>query len=697
MDHQKKQFEEQFDFFPYGTQYHRAPTPLPEEWAGDLAEIKKAGYSHIQLRPQWRWHERIRGQATWDDMDRLFELAQKNHLRVVLKPMLETAPDWVFTELEGTRIGPHGVPISPIAHGAYYVGGWWPCFDNPQVIEAASDFVRRLVQRYHTHPSLWMYDAWNEPVSRPVGQCHCKHSLASYQNWLRKRFGSIEQLNAKFGKAWTSYETIAAPVAWEDFTELYLWRQWSAESVANQVKFVADAIRSVDPKGFVMVHVGQSSVTQDSVWATSDDLLNAKMTDRYGTSFWVSLHPKSPIDHAHPDYQSDWLRRVDPMYWCHEFYTNHGEWCRPPEPRTLNRLVWMAIAGGAAGFTFWQYRSERVGNETNGYGMRNIDGSPSDRSRVTDAIGQTLVQFGKKLVGTKRVPASVGLLYSRESDLINRIQESNSSWGDGGLSQERGNSNYSYKYSLKAAHALYLGVGQSVDWIVPGDDIASLPLLHVTCTELIDPSTAQWLKNYVRNGGTLVVEFPFAGRDDRTWVTFDIPAFGLDELLGCKQADRVVTRKDAADIATFTQGQKFTAAKWRIELAPTTGTPIAHWQDKKIAAVKNKFGKGTVYALGINLSLGFTDSWDDPAFELVGEWTRSAGCKETPGTNRQLWIRKRSAPGREIWFVFNISSQPQTLSLPKPPKQVWQDTACTLTGTNLQLEPGTTWIAEFES
>jgi len=39
MTHEKMTFEEQLDFYPYGTQYHRAPTPLPEEWAGDLAEM----------------------------------------------------------------------------------------------------------------------------------------------------------------------------------------------------------------------------------------------------------------------------------------------------------------------------------------------------------------------------------------------------------------------------------------------------------------------------------------------------------------------------------------------------------------------------------------------------------------------------------------------------------------------------------
>ena len=32
---------ETFDFFPYGCQYHRAPTPPREEWEDDLAEIGK--------------------------------------------------------------------------------------------------------------------------------------------------------------------------------------------------------------------------------------------------------------------------------------------------------------------------------------------------------------------------------------------------------------------------------------------------------------------------------------------------------------------------------------------------------------------------------------------------------------------------------------------------------------------------------
>ena len=40
------EFESQFSFFPFGTQYYREPTPLPAEWEGDLLEISRAGYTH---------------------------------------------------------------------------------------------------------------------------------------------------------------------------------------------------------------------------------------------------------------------------------------------------------------------------------------------------------------------------------------------------------------------------------------------------------------------------------------------------------------------------------------------------------------------------------------------------------------------------------------------------------------------------
>jgi hypothetical protein len=357
----------------------------------------------------------------------------------------------------------------------------------------------------------------------------------------------------------------------------------------------------------------------------------------------------------------------------------------------------MAIAGGCSGMTFWQYRSERVGNETNGYGMRNIDGSPTERSQVIDAIAKTLSIFGLKLIGTRRPVSPIGLLYDRKSDLIMRIQESKSSWTQGGLAHEQEICDYSYKTAIKAAHALYQANGLTVEWVIPGDDLTQFRLLHVTCAELIEPKTACWLEEYVRQGGNLVVEFPFASRDSKTWVTLSIPSCGLENLLGCRQINRVVIDEFCPSIATFSGGQVFQAQKWKIDLEPISGKPIAFWNDGKIAAVQHEFGRGTVWTLGCNVSLAFKNDWNDPAVSFFSSLVNQAIPTLESCGHKDVWIKKRTNATCEIWFVFNISKTRQDLVLPQHPKEVWQGSDCVLNGLRLTLEPGATWVAQMPS
>ncbi len=682
-------FDAKLDFLPYGFQYHRAPTPLPEEWEGDLERIAAKGYTHVQFRPQWRWHERTRGVRKWDDLDRLFELARRNKLRVVLKPMLETAPDWAFSELGGSRIGFHGVPISPFAHGAYYVGGWWPCFDNPGVVAAAADFVKELTGRYKEHPALWLYDAWNEPVSRPIGQCVCVHSKASYREWLRRSYGTIESLNGSYGKAWSSFESIEPPTSGADYVEMLLWRKWAGFAVAEQVRFVAEAIKETDSKAHVMVHVGASLISQDPVCSTSDDFQNrAAGVDRYGTSFWVPLHPKSPLEHAAPELQSSWLRRVDPSYWCHEFYPNHGNWCVPPEKRTLRRLIWSAIAGGAAGFTFWQYRSERVGCETNGYGLVNIDGSQTERGEVADSIAAALKGNSKGLAAAKRARPEVALLYSHDSDMISRIQKLPS--GIDSLEHERGTCEYPYKKAVSAAHGLYHFLGLDPSWAVPGDSLEGVKLLHVAGAEMIDAKTAEWLKGFVRKGGKLVVELPFACRDERSWVSPKIPANGLEELLGFVEKERVVAAKDESFAV---EGVELPAGSWRIELEATGGGEvIGRWSDGRPAAVRNSYGEGTALSLGGSVSLGFSNFWDAPAFKAMSKILESLGM-ELPGwSGSGLAVCKREGETEDYHFVFNYSEKPLSAKLPLEGAVEIDAEGAALSKGTLKIEAGGVWI-----
>ena len=116
-----------FDSIIHGTQYYRSPTPLPEEWEGDIANMADLHLDVMQIRINWRWNERRENEYDFSDVDRLMELAEKYDRKVIIKFLLECAPQYIFDKYEGTRIGPRGEKLHGGAHGAFY-GGWRPAW-----------------------------------------------------------------------------------------------------------------------------------------------------------------------------------------------------------------------------------------------------------------------------------------------------------------------------------------------------------------------------------------------------------------------------------------------------------------------------------------------------------------------------------------------------------------------------------------
>ena len=669
--------------FPYGCQYHRHPTPLNDEWEPDFAELANLGYTHVQFRPQWRCHERLRGEYDWRELDALFDTVEHFPLAVILKPQLENAPDWVFTELNGCRIGFNSTPFVPIAHAAFYVGGWWPCFTNSAVAAAASSFICQLVKRYRSRQSLWLYNAWNEPRSRPLGQCQCQYCLESYRNWLRQKHETIEDLNAAYGKAWSSFDTIMPPQSHSDYLELFLWRQWAAEQVAAQVALSARCIRKNDPNHPIMCHVGCSSLVQDPACDTSNDLLNAREVDFYGCSFPVQLHPKTSIEINQPLYQSAWLRRVDPNYFCHEFYPNNGNWCLEPSPVKLERQIWMAIASGARGFTFWQYRSERFGEESNGYGMREINGSPTERSQCCDRVGAAIKSFGEDFVASDFVRSRVAVWFDPRNDLLMRIEDMRAELnGNSGIASINANTDYSGKRAVEACYCILQKMGVTADFVIPDDKLSEYDLLVIPAVELIDDLSARQLADFVANGGTLLIEYPFACRDQRTWVAPFRPVFHLERLTGCQEGNRQIIL-DSLPVE-FVSGTQAYAKGWKVKLKPLENTRVTgFWPDGSAATVEHPFGSGTVITSGANFALHFFDFPD--TMTIPETYRRSFTLSGLAESSGNLLTVRRVSPKRSYTFVFNIDSIESEMILPEKAKVLYSVSGCCHQGNKLKI------------
>ena len=161
-----------FNKFLHATQYYRSPTPLENEWENDLICMSDYGLDVIQIRINWRWNERIEGVYDFSDVDKLLSLAEKHDKKVIIKFLLECAPQYVYDKYDGTRIAHDGTKLSPGSHGAFY-GGYRPCFTNPYVMEHAVKFVEEVAKRYSSNKSVIFWNAWNEIRNTPEEECFC--------------------------------------------------------------------------------------------------------------------------------------------------------------------------------------------------------------------------------------------------------------------------------------------------------------------------------------------------------------------------------------------------------------------------------------------------------------------------------------------------------------------------------------------
>ena len=71
--------------FPVGVEYYRPPTPKPEVWDEDFARLSAAGLRVVRSFPYWQWFEPSPGVYEMDDIDLLFDTAEKHGLYVWLE------------------------------------------------------------------------------------------------------------------------------------------------------------------------------------------------------------------------------------------------------------------------------------------------------------------------------------------------------------------------------------------------------------------------------------------------------------------------------------------------------------------------------------------------------------------------------------------------------------------------------------
>lgn len=646
-----------FDNIVYGTQYYRAPTPLENEWEQDIVKMDDVNIDTFQIRVQWRQNERGEDNYYFDDVDKLFDLAEKHGKKVVFKFLLENAPQYVFDKYGGTRMNADGTPIVSSSHGAFYIGGWLPCFDNKKVQERARKFVRVFTERYYKRSSLILWNVWNEPRSRPVGDCCCEHCKNAWREFLKEKFGTIEKFNDFFGLAEESFESIPYSGVPHGYWDFYNYRRWrSSEALHKKLAFVYEEIRKFDKERPIMSHVGLAAIFQDGFDDNSDDYAVSKAVDFYGTSFFIAsaFHTKEQIMFYSP-MLCDYLRGIDENYFVHEVYPDWGSWYEAEKPEILRYMLWNIISHGAKGLMYWQMRAERLGLENNLAGFLNMDGTDRPVTKVVTEVGKILEDNKELFASAKPKKADIVIVYDYPSMLMSAVEDH-----DRGLFEIKKHPNPAnyYNCAVRGMYKMLMDEGYRVDFIDSRDidKIHNYKVAYVPYGAMIDTNCEDALKTFSENGGTLLLDEGFGLRQPNTWLTNIIK---FPKLVDGHWYNRVRDYKHKNQTFIL-DGEKVTIKPYRTYYEINNAEVLANYDDGEPAIFKVKLGKGEIVLFGSSMGYSYGEFGEKGWIKFASKFLD--GIEKMENYGDEIYTTVNEIPDGELHYIFNESNKDKEIN-----------------------------------
>lgn len=647
----------------YGTQYYRFPTPLKDEWEGDISNMEKYSLDTFQIRINWRANEIKEDVYNFDDVDALFALAHKYNKKVIVKFLMECAPQYIFDKYEGTRIGPRGERLRGGYHGAFY-GGWMPCFTNPKIVERATKFIQKVVERYKDEDNLIFYNAWNEIRNRPIEECFCHHCKDEYHKYLKNKFGTIEKLNEFYGASEESFETVDFPSTPHGIWDTYEFKKFRGEYMNyKKVRMVYDAIKSVDKKHPVMCHVGFTAGFQVDICDCVNDFYVSKAVDFWGTSIPFEHHMDTFNQRMDLQVLLDFIRSVNSHFVVHELYPSLGRYILYDNPFELKYKIFKILSRGSKGICYWQYRSERVGHEFDCSGLMYMNGTPRKVATSVKEGGDFVNKYDAFLYNAQTKPNEMAILFDFDSSLLSEIE-------DAVISPD-----YSFTslapiyYYMRAHQGLYKLINScnyEVDYVSTTklNEIDKYKILFVPNLSMLNEEKNNALENFVKNGGTLILEDGFGLRQENTWCEpYNLKTKLMDAWLEfrMKEFKKVKFDNIEDDFGPYT-------SVYRIK----NSVVLANFPDNEPAIQEIKYGKGKVLFLGFSLGFGAYQEQKESYKEMLEKLIVKENISKKKYSNIDLGIEENRIVNNneEMIFLFNTSNDDYELTLNEEIKEI---------------------------
>ncbi|WP_167958471.1 beta-galactosidase [Anaerosporobacter faecicola] len=638
--------------FIYGGDYNAEQwLDSPDILKQDIEYMKAAHINEVTLGVfSWSTLEPQEGVYHFAWLENLINELYANGISVILSTPSAARPKWLADQY------PEVLRVNADRSRNLFGGRHNHCYTSPVYRRKISQIDRKLSERFGKHPAVTTWHISNELS----GECHCSYCQAAFQEWLEKKYQTIENLN----KAWNTifwshdYQNFAQVESPSPKGEMMLhalnldWKRFVTDQTADFVAWEKKAIREGGSTLPVTINMMYDFTGLN--YRKFKDLIDFVSWDNYPV-WHKEEEKKTALDTA---FQHDFMRSIlkKPFLLMESCptATNWQSVSKLKRPGMLRAASLQAIAHGSDSVQYFQIRQSRGASEKfHGAVIDHYGGMDTRVFREVTEVGSDLLKI-KEIVGSD-TKAKVAILHDCESR-----------WAMEDAQGPR-NKGLHYMDTVMKMYAALRKQGLNVDILDMEDELTDYEIVFAPMLYMFRCGIEEKIREYVKNGGTLVMTY-WSGIVNET----DLCHLGgtphqLMDVLGLRsmELDALYDQESNYGIATdeyWAEKKQYECRNFCDLICTDTAETLLMYEKDFYAGypafVRNQYGNGKTYYICADFEQDF---YDDLCRELVKEKQLNEFVYGLPDG---IEVTTRETDTHRYLFVQNFGREAIRMELP---------------------------------
>ncbi len=641
----------------FGVDYYPEHWPK-ERWETDAQLMQEMGIQVVRMA-EFSWHkmEPKEGEYNFDWLEEVIALLAKYGVKTMLGTPSAAPPAWMINK------HPDILPVDKWGNTRGFGGRHHDCQSNATYRNYIVNMVTAMAKRFADNKNVIGWQIDNELGNSHGDLCMCPSCRKAFQNWLEKKYKTVDCLNAAWGTAfwsqgYNSFDEVFAPLmtaSGENPSAILDWKCFCSDLVVDFQQKQIDIVRKYCPEHFI-THNCMGFADKVSYFDLCKNLDFASH-DQYPAGYWVKMpYEQNHVMAATLDLTRGFKQR---SFWIMEQQAGIAGWeimGRAPIPGQLAAWAEQSIAHGADAVVFFRWRTCTVGTEQYWHGILPHSGNPGRRyQELKDMMGR-LSPYMDAL--EESMPnAEVAMVFSYRQEYAIQIQP------------QHPELNYVGQL-MKYYKALY-DRNVPVDFVQDTDDLSKYKIVIAPLQYLMTPELSKKYFDYVANGGRLVLTMRTGVKDKYNICMSDRELPGeLGALCGIEITDYDCLRETLVKIklesgyeqAGNENTMEYMGSKWSDIITLKGAQPIAAYASEFYAGspcvTENTYGKGKAFYVG-------TEPEEALMEQFINILLTDAGVEGlgTSDSGVELAVRQK---GAQKWlFAINYNTEAAAYEVPE--------------------------------